>query len=80
MYFCPAMYWTLELASYLEDAPWPATRNELIDYAERIGAPIEVIENLKELPDDDTIYESIEDVWPDYPTRDEFFYYDEEEE
>jgi hypothetical protein len=68
------------LASYLEDAPWPATRNELIDYAERIGAPIEVIENLKELPDDDTIYESIEDVWPDYPTRDEFFYYDEEEE
>jgi hypothetical protein len=74
------MYWTLELASYLEDAPWPATRNELIDYAERIGAPIEVIENLKELPDDDTIYESIEDVWPDYPTRDEFFYYDEEEE
>jgi hypothetical protein len=74
------MYWTLELASYLEDAPWPATRNELIDYAERIGAPIEVIENLKELPDDDTIYESIEDVWPDYPTRDEFLYYDEEEE
>lgn len=73
------MYWTLELASYLEDAPWPATRNELIDYAERTGAPIEVIENLKELPDDDTIYESIEDVWPDYPTRDEFFF-DEEED
>jgi hypothetical protein len=77
--FAPAMYWTLELASYLEDAPWPATRNELIDYAERTGAPIEVIENLKELPDDDTIYESIEDVWPDYPTRDEFLF-DEEED
>jgi hypothetical protein len=73
------MYWTLELASYLEDAPWPATRNELIDYAERTGAPIEVIENLKELPDDDTIYESIEDIWPDYPTRDEFLF-DEEED
>ena len=25
------MYWTLELASYLEDAPWPATKEELID-------------------------------------------------
>ena len=24
------MYWTLELASYLEDAPWPATKDELI--------------------------------------------------
>jgi len=24
------MYWTLELASKLEDAPWPATKDELI--------------------------------------------------
>jgi hypothetical protein len=73
------MYWTLELASYLEDAPWPATRNELIDYAERTGAPLEVIENLNELPDDDTIYESIEDVWPDYPSRDEFLFEEDED-
>ena len=29
------MYWTLELASKLEDAPWPATKDELIDYAIR---------------------------------------------
>ena len=29
------MYWTLELASYLEDAPWPATKDELIDYSIR---------------------------------------------
>ena len=39
------MYWTLELASKLEDAPWPATKEELIDYAMRSGAPMEVIEN-----------------------------------
>ena len=26
------MYWTLELAYNLEEAPWPATRDELIDY------------------------------------------------
>ena len=37
------MYWTLELASKLEDAPWPATKDELIDYAQRSGAPLEVI-------------------------------------
>ena len=30
------MYWTLELASKLEDAPWPATKDELIDYAMRL--------------------------------------------
>ena len=46
------MYWTLELASKLEDAPWPATKDELIDYAQRSGAPLEVIENLQEMEDD----------------------------
>ena len=46
------MYWTLELASKLEDAPWPATKDELIDYAIRSGAPDEVLENLKEIEDD----------------------------
>ena len=46
------MYWTLELASKLEDAPWPATKDELIDYATRSGAPLEVIENLNDLEDD----------------------------
>ena len=42
------MYWTLELASYLEDAPWPATKDELIDFSDRSGAPNEVRENLEE--------------------------------
>ncbi len=74
------MYWTLELASKLEDAPWPATKEELLDYANRIGAPAEVIENLQELEDDDEEqYESILDIWPDYPTQDEDFFFDEEE-
>jgi len=31
------MYWTLELASKLEDAPWPATKDELIEWAIRTG-------------------------------------------
>ena len=63
------MYWTLELASKLEDAPWPATKEELIDYAMRSGAPMEVVENLQELEDDGEIYETIEDVWPIIPRR-----------
>jgi len=56
------MYWTLELASKLEDAPWPATKDELIDYVE----------------DEGEIYESIEDIWPDYPSKDDFFFNEEE--
>ena len=47
------MYWTLELASKLEDAPWPATKDELIDYAIRSGAPMEVVENLEELVEEE---------------------------
>ena len=49
------MYWTLELASKLEDAPWPASKDELIDYAIRSGAPMEVIENLQDIEDDEEI-------------------------
>lgn len=74
------MYWTLELASKLEDAPWPATKEELLDYANRIGAPMEVIENLQELEDEDEeVYDSIIDIWPDYPTNDEDFFFNEDE-
>ncbi len=72
------MYWTLELASKLEDAPWPATKDELIDYAVRSGAPLEVLENLQEIEDEGDIYESIEDIWPDYPSKDDFFFNEEE--
>ena len=74
----PSMYWTLELASHLEDAPWPATKDELIDYAIRSGAPLEVIENLQELEDEGEPYESIEEIWPDYPTKDDFFFNEDE--
>ncbi|MFZ1082249.1 MAG: DUF2795 domain-containing protein [Candidatus Kryptoniota bacterium] len=73
------MIWTPELATYLEDAPWPATKDELIDYAVRSGAPIEVVENLRELEDRDEPYEGIEEIWSDYPSDDDFFYEDESE-
>ena len=71
------MIWTLEIATYLDDAPFPATKAELIDYAERTAAPKELIENLNEL-DDEELYTTIEEVWPDYPTKEDF-YCDEDE-
>ena len=72
------MFWTLELASYLEDAPWPATKDELIDYVIRSGAPIEVVENLQEFDDEGEMYESIEDIWPDYPRQEDFLFNEDE--
>jgi Protein of unknown function (DUF2795) len=72
------MYWTLELASWLEDAPWPATKDELIDFAMRSGSPMEVIENLQEMEDEGESYENIDEIWPDYPTKDDFFFNEDE--
>ena len=73
------MYWTLELASYLSDAPWPATKDELIDYAIRTGAPLEAVENLQAIEEEEAeIYESIEEIWPDYPSDDDFLWNEEE--
>ena len=72
------MYWTLELAAYLEEAPWPATKSELLDYADRTGAPIEVTQNLMAIEDDGEPYENIEELWPDFPSANEDFYYEDE--
>ena len=55
------MYWTLELASKLEDAPWPATKDEL-----------------QEIEDDGETYDSIEDLWPDYPSKEDFLWNEDE--
>lgn len=74
------MIWTPELASFLEDAPWPASKEELLDYAERTGAPMQVLENLRELEDDEMLYEGIEDIWPDYINQDDDLFFDEDEE
>ncbi|MFP4529284.1 MAG: DUF2795 domain-containing protein [Candidatus Kapaibacterium sp.] len=76
------MFWTPELAKYLEDAPWPATKDELYDYANRTGCPMQVIENILELDDTDELIENMEDLWPEYEDAmsEEYFYNDDEEE
>lgn len=66
------------MASYLDDAPWPATKDELIDYAIRTGAPLEVVENLQAMEDEGDMYESIEEIWPDYPTEEDYLWNEDE--
>ena len=74
------MYWTLELASKLEDVPGAATKEELIDFAIRSGAPMEVAENLQELVEEEEgqVWENIEEIWPDYPSKEDFFFNEDE--
>ena len=77
------MVWTLALSTYLNDAPWEQgiTKSELIDYAERTGAPSAVIENLQEIKyeDEDDLFYSIEDIWEAIPTTDDEFGWKEDE-
>jgi len=51
------MYWTLELASYLSDAPW---------------------QNLQAIEDEGDSYDSIEEIWPDYPTDEDYLWNEDE--
>ena len=76
------MFWTPELAQTLEDAPFPASKEELIDYATRIACPQQVLDNLYELEDTDVLIEGIDDLWPEYEDimDEEYFYNDDEEE
>jgi hypothetical protein len=67
------MYWTFELISHLYEAPFPANKHELIDYAKRTGAPQEVIMNLEMIEDEEELYNSIEDLCPDYLGYGEFY-------
>ena len=71
------MYWTLELASKLEDAPSQQTKMSLL-ISHPLGAPMEVVENLQELEDDGETFDSIGDIWPDYPDKDDFFFNEDE--
>ena len=72
------MYWTLELANYLSDAPWPASKDELIDFSIRTGSPLEVVENLQSLEDEGDVYDSIVEIWPDYPTEEDYLWNEDE--
>jgi hypothetical protein len=36
------------------------------------------MENLSELDADDEIYKTIEDIWPDYPSKEGFLWNEEE--
>jgi hypothetical protein len=55
-----------------------ATKDELIDYAIRTGAPLEVVENLQDIEDEDDTYDSIIEIWPDYPTEDDYLWNEDE--
>ena len=54
------------------------TKDELIDFSMRTGAPLEVVENLQQLEDDGESFDTIEDIWPDYPSKEDFFFNEDE--
>ena len=55
-------------------------KDELIDFAIRSGSPMEVVENLQELVEEEEnqTWEKIEEIWPDYPSKEDFFFNEDE--
>ena len=53
-------------------------KDELIDYSIRTGAPLEVVENLQAIEDEGDLYESIQEIWPDYPTDEDYLWNEDE--
>ena len=51
----------------LRDAPWPATKDELIEFAARTGAALQLLEELYALPDGDTRYVAHESLLAPLP-------------
>ena len=39
---------------------------------------LEVVENLQDLEDEGDLYENIEEIWPDYPSREDFLFNEDE--
>ena len=76
------MFLTPEFAATLEDSPWPATKDELLDYANRSGCPQQVLDNLMELEDTEEFIQGMEELWSEYEDtlNEEYFYDDNEEE
>lgn len=37
-----------------------------------------LLKTYKEIEDEGELYESIEDIWPDYPTKEDFFFNEDE--
>ena len=75
------MYWTSAVASFLGNAPWEGgiTKEELVDYAERNGAPQTLLDDLRALEDDGEEYFDLEDLGIEVPTSDsDFGWYGEE--
>ena len=40
--------------------------------------PSEVVENLQSIEDEGEIYESMEEIWPDYPTDEDYLWNEDE--
>ena len=57
--------------------PWPANKDELIDYC--IRTVLLQVENLQEIEEEEEeTYESILEIWPDYPTEEDYLWNEDE--
>ena len=52
-----------DIARFLDPSRFPGSREDLFTAAREHHAPDHVLETLDELPDDDTVYANVQQVW-----------------
>ena len=72
------MEWKVELETEGRDEEGGATKEERREFWRRKGGPREVVENLQSMEDEEDIYESIEEIWPDFPTEEDYLWNEDE--
>ena len=66
-----AVVWTFDEIRYLAHAPFPATIDNLLEFADREGVPAQVIAKLEEMKrenqsnGEDVVYRDLDDVFPE---------------
>ncbi len=75
--------WTIELFEKTRlgevlDGSVSMSKEELIEYADRQGAPRAALDLLGEL-EDGAEYDDVHDIWPDMPSSDDDFGWSEDE-
>ena len=75
VYFIAKSFYSSPLVDLYKELVLGNTSLEVMKKMKRTDLALEAKEAIE---DEGEIYESIEDIWPDYPSKDDFFFNEEE--
>ena len=73
------VYSRFDLADILAslEPPFPINKGDLVDFCNRSCAPLELIEEIARLPDNDTLYKNVDSIFPE--KRKDYYFQDDDD-